>query len=777
MSNSLATLASPIGDTDGYSVATGATLGQWPGPLTTDFQRVKDTFNLGTTRNRQPGVCKDWDGTTQYATLPSAIGLTGAFAVSVWVNPDAVNTRSIIGGATDAHIQLTLTGYSVRLINAGSVVTGGSALATGAWSHLLFERDGANSITVRVNNGAPTTLGTISGTTQFDRLAATAAAALFDGKMHDLRIFNRVLTADERAILAAGKALGPLATYWWKLDSRYSFEADCSGSGAHAAIVGWTSALAYSGSDVKISFQNDYGWADIGNAANIIAAPNTFTGWVGTNITVIDNAAYESTDTSFTAARLYSAVTLTEHKLQRSNTVPSTDGRTPYTFRIDIRRHGTSQNRVGIAIGDSTLTAFCQVQIDCGSGAIIGNTNATWSITDSRVERLSGDWLRVWVTGVPTSGVTDVQCAVRLFDNAGTVSWTGVGAAHGLLLANAKLSKGECRGTRRESLVTQDLWGNTLDYTGRCPIRPKLINSNCLTLNGTTQYVGFTPTTIWDTDGTQAMDISAWVNTVGAGSQAICGNMLTSGTFAGWNLIMSVGGIIFYLFSTGTNAIAVDTMLSTFPFYINDGRWHFIRCTYDGSKAGAGVRFWIDGVRVNANITQNNLTTSTTTTAPSQIGARNGGNFFGGQIASLSISIGVNSWFYPLAEGAGSTCYNTKANQHHGTIAAAGTNWGTLQDVYHRNIVYGYRNSAGTLIPALDSGASAADGNALTNSPGGHNAAETKFNWSYDSTADPFIRLVGGTVPTAHTRALALPSNFTSYLTATNETSFRAARA
>lgn len=152
MSNSLATLASPIGDTDGYSVATGATLGQWPGPLTTDFQRVKDTFNLGTTRNRQPGVCKDWDGTTQYATLPSAIGLTGAFAVSVWVNPDAVNTRSIIGGATDAHIQLTLTGYSVRLINAGSVVTGGSALATGAWSHLLFERDGANSITVRVNN-------------------------------------------------------------------------------------------------------------------------------------------------------------------------------------------------------------------------------------------------------------------------------------------------------------------------------------------------------------------------------------------------------------------------------------------------------------------------------------------------------------------------------------------------------------------------------------------------------------------------------------------------
>ena len=773
MSQSPMTFASPVGDGDPYSTASGAVYGRWPGGLEQlqvngyqppgDF-RLQDKFNFGTQRYRQPGKCKDLNGTSQYCTLPSAIGLTGAFAISAWVYPDAINTRTIIGGATDAHVQLTLTGYSVRLINAGAVVTGGSALATGAWSHLLFERDGANAITVRVNNGAPTTLGTIAGTTTFDRLFATASAAFFDGKVHDLRIFNRVLTADERADLAGGVKLGPLPTYWWKLDSSYSFEADCSGSGAHAFMQAWASSVLYSGTDVRQSFENEYGWADIGNATNIIAAPNTFVGWTATSATVFDAVVWDPITGSQTASRLYGVVAASEHKIQLANVVTSTDGRTPYTFRVDLRKYGT-QDRVGVAIGDSTLAAFCQVQVNLATGAVVANTNATWSVADSRIEPLNGGWYRVWVTGVPAAAVTDVQTAVRLFDATGTASWGGGGASSGVLIANAKLSKGECRGGRNEANISQDVWGNTLDYTGRCPIRPKLINSNCLTLNGTTQLVTFTGPTIWDTDGTQAMDISGWFKTSAGATQGIVGNMLTTGSFAGWVVMLSAGGnLYFYLISTiTTNMIEVHTA-SGYPLTLNDGLWHNFRITYDGSKNGNNVVMYVDGVRYPATVATNNLTGSTTTTAPSNIGGRNSSNFFSGQLAGINVTIGANSWTYPLAEGTGATVYNARANANHGTIGAAGTNWSNLQSVYHYNMIYGFRDSTGLKIPALISGVSAADGNAITNPATGHNDSETKINWSSDSTSDPFIRYVGGTVPTAHYKGLALPTNFTSDL-------------
>jgi len=250
----------------------------------------------------------------------------------------------------------------------------------------------------------------------------------------------------------------------------------------------------------------------------------------------------------------------------------------------------------------------------------------------------------------------------------------------------------------------------------------------------------------------------------------------------GWAILTSSGGIVFYLISTVSgpvNYLGVNTTGSSPAMSFNNNQWYHLRLTYDGSRTAAGVQLFIDGVRQVLGTESNTLSNAIAVPAGiiSSIGSRNGALVFSGGIANVDITIGSNRWLYPCSEGAGTTIYNALANAAHGTLSTSVGVWVNFMNNVIHALQYGFRDSAGTKIPALLSGASAADGNAITNPPGGHNGAETEFNWSADSAADPFVRHVGGTVPTAHNRAEALPANFSSLLTATNETSFRAVRA
>ncbi|NNJ45657.1 MAG: hypothetical protein HKP62_06555 [Sulfurovum sp.] len=81
-----------------------------------------------------------------------------------------------------------------------------------------------------------------------------------------------------------------------------------------------------------------------------------------------------------------------------------------------------------------------------------------------------------------------------------------------------------------------------------------------------------------------------------------------------------------------------------------------------------------------------------------------------------------------FSEGEGTTIYDISGNGNHGTVtnATMATFWGSTQDKYHYNIENGFRLSTLVKIPALTSGLSAADGNAITNPSGNwHNDAET----------------------------------------------------
>ena len=72
---------------------------------------------------------------------------------------------------------------------------------------------------------------------------------------------------------------------------------------------------------------------------------------------------------------------------------------------------------------------------------------------------------------------------------------------------------------------------------------------------------------------------------------------------------------------------------------MNDGNWHLLAATYDGSGAASGIQLYLDGAAVGTNVRQNTLGGGTTlNNAPVTIGARDtGGLPFNGTIDEAAI--------------------------------------------------------------------------------------------------------------------------------------------
>ena len=121
----------------------------------------------------------------------------------------------------------------------------------------------------------------------------------------------------------------------------------------------------------------------------------------------------------------------------------------------------------------------------------------------------------------------------------------------------------------------------------------------------------------------------------------------------------------------------------------------------------------------------------------------------------------------PLQEGSGSTAYDVSGNSNHGTISSS--SWTIMDGVSSWNHEYGFTDDSGVYVPGLESGASDAAGNTISNPATLDNDSEaalrqtdsvftsgTVSEWSADgSTADDvtFDQLVvHGTTNNGHDR-------------------------
>jgi hypothetical protein len=148
---------------------------------------------------------------------------------------------------------------------------------------------------------------------------------------------------------------------------------------------------------------------------------------------------------------------------------------------------------------------------------------------------------------------------------------------------------------------------------------------------GTDEYA--TGGDILNFDYNVPFSLSCWFKTAYTdGWQVLISKALNNGVLEGYTLDISATGIIYFWLVDEWDSSALRAGYNPGTDY-RDGFWHNIVATYDGSADFSGVGIIVDGVNLLVVNSRNTLSSSTLTTRPFQIGARNGADrFFVGNI-------------------------------------------------------------------------------------------------------------------------------------------------
>lgn len=204
---------------------TNGLVGQWSfnGPDlsgTTAYDRSGQGNNGTLTNGPIPtqgkvGQALSFDGTDDYISLgnPAALQLTGDMTLSAWINPVLLdsnhNHNVIVSGRSieqDQAYDLTVNSTSVGSVfrtDTGwqtQLVQAGTSIPTGSWTHVSIVRSGTN-IAYYVNGvsiGSIAFTGTpIIGSGYLIGKGFYGGSHYFNGKVDEVRIYNRALSAGE----------------------------------------------------------------------------------------------------------------------------------------------------------------------------------------------------------------------------------------------------------------------------------------------------------------------------------------------------------------------------------------------------------------------------------------------------------------------------------------------------------------------------------------------------------------------------------------------------
>ncbi len=136
-------------------------------------------------------------------------------------------------------------------------------------------------------------------------------------------------------------------------------------------------------------------------------------------------------------------------------------------------------------------------------------------------------------------------------------------------------------------------------------------------------------------DGTYTL--AAWIKTALSPLSprgAILAKMRDGGSYQGYDIKINPDGTIWphLISSWSSNAIRVHGSTA-----INDGSWHHVIVTYDGSNSASGFSIYIDGKPETLTITHDSLSGSTLSDANFTIGSRDGGEYLNGKIDEVAI--------------------------------------------------------------------------------------------------------------------------------------------
>jgi len=552
------------------------------------------------------------------------------FSISTWFTTDTV------AGADKFLINIGSSSselWGVQLYQGDLIVYGGSNIkyfrynghiATGQWYNLVVSYNGSESASDRYKvylNGSLLSTSSISGT--IDTLTPTfttnlvigklaySAAAYWNGKITEVSLFDYSLTSSQvTELYGTGSAIGnPMAiTNGRKPVAYYPL--------GNAAFNG--EFLASNGAEQDYVFDFDGTDDRIETSAPIITSGGfSFSCWFKTSDTVNPQVIWNGIDS--TTAKSFLRITGTALRLKIidgsggnnniDNTVTTADGN---WHHIAFTTDGlTTTNGVIIYLDGAPLSTTGTL-LNSGFASTTKNQIGSYA-PDAYNFNGSLSNVSVFNTSLPATGTESVASLYNYGTPPNIASYSNLqawweldasatfdGSNWSIPDASSNSNTGTSSGMTAANLVQSDLIINA-PY-----------DSFALDFDGANDYINCGNNL--NQSGSSAFSISTWVKYTSGSS--ICILAKANNGQPGYSLFSITSKIHFYISAGGTDYLEVKTSLS-----VNDGNWHNILITYDGSGNVSGAKIYIDGSLDTIEVTDS-FTGSSSNTTNFQIGAR-----------------------------------------------------------------------------------------------------------------------------------------------------------
>jgi hypothetical protein len=148
---------------------------------------------------------------------------------------------------------------------------------------------------------------------------------------------------------------------------------------------------------------------------------------------------------------------------------------------------------------------------------------------------------------------------------------------------------------------------------------PGKINSAIEGLSVTNGFINYDQ--LIEYERTQSFSLELWVKFTSTTTQSFVSKQKDSGSFEGFAINVLSGKIRFTIRDDLGNVLSIET-----NSVYNDGNWHHIVCTYDGSSIISGMTTYIDNVIDQVSIIADTLSGTIKNSADFQVSGRDGNN-------------------------------------------------------------------------------------------------------------------------------------------------------
>jgi hypothetical protein len=705
---------------------------------------------VGASRTLQPHRCYDFDGLNDHVDTGVVLSTSraGGRTFSLWLRYSGTPVRgervlsNIIDDA-NAH------GYEIWINQNGNIAfllstTSGSdsdesgpILNDDQWHHVVVIDDGSgldlwvDGVFERpISNG-----GSILGTFPSIWLGNSSRSDNpYDGKLFDVRIYDSALTEAQILELytegAAALPDVPTVAHYKCDDQHPTLAFDSSGNGNHGtktSIDASVGAFHYEGADVPFSWENEVGFSPLGDNR----LTSSFDLWTTAEGTF--GSSSESGATGVTG-EVYQFTESSSSGYQQAASPAATTGAVTSRATVWLKKTGNDARYVCV-IPINTSSRYSPLAgytiVDLVSGEL---TDTDTYSSPATISDVGNGWYKVTVDVSPdTAGSTGF--AVRLL-NAPTIplkstsegDYLGNGS-NGFLIQFPKLQE-VYHTPRDESATSNDVYGGTLQYTGKAPAAPIATKAMCGQGDGTSAYV--TAGKRLTTGAVTELTACCWFKEpVGAASPTILMNEVDYGlNQRQWQLAISTDNKIELWVNREGTSTASPWRTEQTNTALEVDVWNHVAAVYEAGE----ITLYVNGIEQDTTLIHTatvNAIFDGTANFNVFAGESNGAaaNPVSGAIADsrlysnalsaseiLFIATGGSSGtdpgssnllcHYPLSEGAGTVIHDISGNDNHGTAMnivdgqGAGEFWGETQDVYHANLANGFTTA--TLFDGVD---------------------------------------------------------------------------